>query len=171
MTITILRLGHRRERDKRISTHCGLVARALGANEIIYTGDKDEQLINSIEKVATNWGGNFKASYEKSWKKVLNAFNGTIIHLTMYGLKYEKEIDKLKNKKGNLLVIIGGEKVPGEIYQAADFNLSVTSQPHSEIAALALFLHDLQEGRELEKKFNGKIEVKPCKQGKDIIEK
>ena len=37
--IVVLRLGHRIGRDARISTHCGLVARALGANKIIYSGD------------------------------------------------------------------------------------------------------------------------------------
>lgn len=170
MVIKILRLGHRRERDKRISTHCGLVARALGANEIIYTGDKDEQLLDSIKNVNERWGSDFKVSYKKNWRKILKDFKGVKIHLTMYGLNYEKELNKIKKNK-DLLVIVGGEKVPGEIYQLVDFNLAVTNQPHSEIAALALFLHDFQEGKELNKKFKGNIIVKPCKQGKIIIEK
>ena len=168
MVIKVLRLGHRRERDKRISTHCGLVARALGAKEIIYTGEKDDQLIKSIKKVNEKWGSDFKVSYSKSWRKVIKEFKGTKVHLTMYGLPYEKEIKKIN---GNILIIVGGEKVPGEVYKTTDFNLAVTNQPHSEIAALALFLHDFQKGKELNKKFNGEIQVKPCKNGKIVIEK
>ena len=32
--IGVLRLGHRRERDKRITSHLGLTARAFGADEV-----------------------------------------------------------------------------------------------------------------------------------------
>ena len=37
--ISVLRLGHRIERDKRITSHLGLTARAFGADEIILSGD------------------------------------------------------------------------------------------------------------------------------------
>jgi tRNA (cytidine56-2'-O)-methyltransferase len=33
--ITVLRIGHRLGRDKRITTHVALVARAFGANKIL----------------------------------------------------------------------------------------------------------------------------------------
>ena len=39
--ITVLRLGHRKGRDKRITTHVGLVARAFGADELLIS-TKDE---------------------------------------------------------------------------------------------------------------------------------
>ena len=48
--IVVLRLGHRRARDKRISTHVGLVARAFGAQKIIYSGEKDQKLLDSIKE-------------------------------------------------------------------------------------------------------------------------
>ncbi|MCG7848715.1 MAG: tRNA (cytidine(56)-2'-O)-methyltransferase, partial [ANME-2 cluster archaeon] len=32
MNIVVLRLGHRPERDQRVTTHVGLTARALGAS-------------------------------------------------------------------------------------------------------------------------------------------
>jgi predicted SpoU family rRNA methylase len=38
--IVVFRYGHRLERDKRTTTHCALVARVLGAKEIIYTEKK-----------------------------------------------------------------------------------------------------------------------------------
>ena len=176
MVVKVLRLGHRRVRDKRVSTHCGLVARAFGASGIVYSGEKDEKLIGSIERVVDNWGGVFEVSYVKNWRKFLKDFEGVKVHLTMYGLGFEKEVSKVRrmavaNGDRDVLVVIGAEKVPGEVYKNVDFNLSVGSQPHSEIAALALFLDRFFEGKEFEKKFEGKIEVKPCKEGKIIIEK
>lgn len=33
-----------------------------------------------------------------------------------------------------------GEKVPRQYYQEADLNVAITNQPHSEVAALAIFL-------------------------------
>ena len=69
--IVILRLGHRIGRDARISTHCGLVARALGAKKIVYTGEKDEQLLGSIKQVAKNWGGGFSAEYAERVSRIL----------------------------------------------------------------------------------------------------
>ncbi|NYZ80012.1 tRNA (cytidine(56)-2'-O)-methyltransferase [Candidatus Micrarchaeota archaeon] len=166
--ITVLRLGHRRSRDARISTHCGLVARALGAERIIYTGEKDDKLLESVRKVASNWGGPFDVAHEKSWKSVVRNFDGVRVHLTMYGLPFQDELKKIDAKK-DVLVIIGGEKVPAEVYHSVDFNLAVTSQPHSEIAALALFLDRLQNGAELEKKFlDYKLKVKPMPAGKFV---
>ena len=61
--IIIFRYGHRDVRDYRVTSHCALVSRAFGANKVIYSGEKDEGLENSISKVAKNWGGNFKIEY------------------------------------------------------------------------------------------------------------
>jgi len=167
--ITVLRLGHRHERDHRISTHCGLVARALGANKIIYSGERDEKLLDSINNVTTNWGGPFQCSYESNWKKVIRNFRGTRVHLTMYGIPMQKEMRKIRTSR-NLLVIIGGEKVPGEVYRMADYNVAVANQPHSEVAALAVFMHDLQRGKELEKRFTkSKLRIIPSKDYKNVV--
>ena len=165
MKITVLRLGHRKSRDKRISTHCGLVARAFGASEIIYSGEDDPTLVDSVNNVSKKWGGNFKARYEKNWKKVLKKFKGKKAHLTFYGIP-QKEMPKTKE---DLLIVIGSEKVPREVYQECDFNISITSQPHSEVAALAVFLHEFFEGKELNKKFSrAKIKIKPNPRGKTV---
>ena len=171
MKIKILRIGHRRERDHRISTHCGLVSRALGANSITFTGERDEKMLESIKNVVDRWGGNFEANYEKQWKKVLNNFKGEIIHLTMYGSPIQKKIKKIKDNKKDKIIIVGGEKVPPEIYDYANYNISVTNQPHSEIAALAVFLDQLFEGKELSKTHkNAKIKITPMVKGKKVTE-
>jgi tRNA (cytidine56-2'-O)-methyltransferase len=167
MKVTVLRLGHRIARDKRISTHCALVARALGATSIIFTGERDEEILTSVSKLVENWGGKFSASYSQQWRKPIVDFKragGIVAHLTVYGMPYQKQIPQIRKacKSKGLMVIVGGAKVPYEVYQLADFNVSVTSQPHSEVAALAVFLHDLFEGRELDLKFpRAKIMVVP----------
>lgn len=168
--ISVLRLGHRVARDKRISTHCGLVARAFGADEIIFSGDSELAAISSVEGVTRKWGGNFSARYEKNWRKFLREFRGIVAHLTMYGEPFEKKISLLKaaRKRGkDLLVVIGAEKVPREVYERADYNLSVTLQPHSEVAALAVFLYELNAGGRAE--FAGaKLKIIPAKRGKKV---
>ncbi|MBI2583098.1 MAG: tRNA (cytidine(56)-2'-O)-methyltransferase [Candidatus Aenigmarchaeota archaeon] len=171
MPISVLRLGHRLGRDARISTHCGLVARALGAREIIYTGERDQILLESVNETANRWGGPFSAKYEENWKHVVKKYrkrNFSIVHLTMYGMPVQKVIRRIRKKK-NILVIIGGEKVPPQVYQEADFNIAVTGQPHSEVAALAIFLHEYFRGKELGKKFRGaKLKIKPQSRGKKV---
>jgi tRNA (cytidine56-2'-O)-methyltransferase len=167
--ITVLRLGHRAGRDPRISTHCALVARAFGADNLIYTGEKDSDMEDSVIKIVKNWGGPFKISHEKAWKKVIKGFGGTSVHLTMYGMPLSEKIGKIRKSK-DLLVIIGGEKVPSEVYHAVDYNVAVGSQPHSEVAALAVFLHEYFGGSELSFGFPGaRIGVVPDERGKKTI--
>jgi tRNA (cytidine56-2'-O)-methyltransferase len=68
------------------------------------------------------------------------------------------------------MIVIGAEKVPKDIYEMSDYNLSVTNQPHSEISALTLFLDRLYSGKEIKKEFkNAKLKIIPCEKGKNII--
>jgi len=144
------------------------VARAFGASEIIYSGDRDCEMMDSVKKVAEEWGGTFSVRYGE-WRKEIKKFRGTKVHLTIYGVPMEKKLRELR-KKRNVLVIIGGEKVPREVYDLADYNISVTNQPHSEIAALSVFLHEYFHGRELKKKFKkAKLKVVPQEKGKKVI--
>jgi len=164
-----LRLGHRRGRDPRLTTHVALTARALGCDGIILSGEKDDSILENIDEVVKNWGNHFEVKYEKKWKRIVNNWKGKIVHLTMYGLSIQDKIDEIKKSK-NILVIVGSEKVSGDVYQLADFNIAITNQPHSEVASLALFLDKLFEGKELEKKFkNGRIKIVPQERGKKTI--
>ena len=169
--IAILRLGHRVGRDVRITTHICLAARALGAEKVFLSGEKDESVIKSIEGVVKRWGGNFGVEYRKDWRAVMRGWKGKIVHLTMYGESLNDKASLLRKEK-DLLVIVGAEKVPSEVYRNADFNISVSGQPHSEVAALAVFLDRLFEGKELEKQFkNAKLKVIPQAHGKLTEEK
>ena len=169
--ITVLRLGHRRERDKRLSTHVGLTARAFGASGVVYSGEEDGRLLSSVRRVAGDWGGEFGVSYDKSWLKRIKEFKGLKVHLTMYGLPLQDVVSDVR-KHEDLLVVVGGEKVPGEVYHECDYNVAVTGQPHSEVAALAVFLHEYYRGNELGFTFPGAHKVvEPMPEGKSLIEK
>jgi len=165
MTISILRLGHRIFRDQRLTTHVFLTARALGAYKGFYTGQKDQSLEHSLKKTVKAWGGPFEIKYLESHKKLLKTFKGNVIHLTVYGLPFQKHVKTFK--KQDLLVVVGGEKVPADIYQKADYNLSVGSQPHSEVAALGILLYELHG---FQSKFlKAKLKIIPQERGKKVI--
>jgi tRNA (cytidine56-2'-O)-methyltransferase len=168
MSIWVLRLGHRLPRDERVSTHCGLVSRALGADGILFSGQEDKGLLVSIRKTTQKWGGKFQAKYVKNWKKAIKEFKEKgyyIVLLTMYGVNLPDIIEKIRRKK-DILIIIGSEKVPGDVYELCDSQVAVGNQPHSEIAALGLFLDRYFQGKELERGFQGKIKIIPQEQGK-----
>lgn len=172
-TVGVLRLGHRVGRDSRITTHFFLIARAFGASLGILTGDEDKSVLEGIEKVAKSWGGAFQISHSQSWRKSVRewkAKGGRVVHLTAYGIPVQEAVGKIREEGRDILVVGGGAKVPGDMYALADWNVSVTSQPHSECAALAVFLDRLFEGRELELKFtDAKIRVEPNPRGKTVI--
>jgi len=97
--VYVLRLGHRPERDKRISTHVALTARAFGARGI-YFDKYDENVFESVRDVVRRWGGDFFIEYA-NWKKLLKEFSGAIVHLTMYGIPLPEKIDELKKLAAN----------------------------------------------------------------------
>ena len=171
MTIAILRLSHRIIRDKRITTHLALTARAFGATEFLYSGDHDSNVEESIEDVCNQWGGDFSVShigkslkFIKDWK----ANGGIVIHLTMYGVELADYLEQLRGIfEENILVVVGGAKVPGSIFELSDYNIAIGHQPHSEVAALAVLLDNVHSGEIRKQKFaNAKIEIEPSKRGK-----
>ncbi len=171
--VLVLRLGHRAFRDKRVTTHLALAARALGAQGIFIQGDPDESLLMSIREVVDKWGGHFRAELVKDWETLVKGLKGEgclIVHLTMYGLPFEKYMDEVRRVSSKILLVVGGKKVPWEAYQLADLNLAITGQPHSEISALSLFLDRLYEGKELELRFeNPRFVISPSTRGKVLL--
>lgn len=167
--ITVLRLGHRKERDKRVTTHVGLVARAFGADELLIS-TKDEGMEATLKDVADRFGGDFTIKSGVKWRAVLRNWKGVKVHLTMYG-EHIDDVEKRIPKDADIIVIVGAEKVPGEVYGIADFNVAVGNQPHSEVAALAVFLDRYLEGAGLRREYDGRIRVYPSKRGKKVVEK
>lgn len=166
----VLRLGHRTTRDKRITTHCCLVARAFGAKKIYLYGEEEKEIEKTVKEVVENFGGKFKAKFENSWKKRLQKAKKqryVVVHLTMYGELLEKKQKEIKKEK-KIAVVVGAGKVPKEVYKKADYNIAVESQPHSEVGALAVFLHKILEKKERKNFSKAKKIIIPQKAGKKV---
>ena len=170
--IVIIRYGHREVRDYRVTGHCGLVSRAFGAKKMVVCGEKDDSIVNTITGVNKTWGKGMDVEFTDSWKSAVTKLQKkgfTIVHLTMYGLPVQ-EVEEILHEKKKIAVIIGSQKVEREVYNTADFNVAVTAQPHSEIAALAVFLDRVQKGSELSLDFkNPKCQIIPQENGKKVI--
>ena len=166
--IWIMRTGHRPHRDKRVTTHVALSSRALGAKGI-YVDAEDRVLEENVRSVSERFGGDFEVHTGIKWKEAVRGFDGTVVHLTMYGQRLDEAITKIPSDK-DIMIIVGAEKVPPEMYERADLNVSVGNQPHSEIAALSIFLDRLTGGRALYEDRNGRFTVIPNERGKTVVE-
>jgi tRNA (cytidine56-2'-O)-methyltransferase len=169
--VAVLRLGHRPGRDDRMTTHVGLTARALGADRVVLpeeaTGPAD-----TIRDITDRFGGPFEVEVREDWRPVIRDWPGAVVHLTMYGLPVQEvEADvRADHRDGPVLVVLGAEKVPFEVYDHAEYNVGVTNQPHSEVAGLAVFLDRLFEGRELDREWaDADREVVPTETGKQVV--
>ena len=91
--IWIMRIGHRPERDKRVTTHVALSSRALGAKGI-YVDTEDPVLEENIRSVATRFGGDYSIQTGVTWQKATKDFKGKIVHLTMYGQRVDEALPK-----------------------------------------------------------------------------
>jgi tRNA (cytidine56-2'-O)-methyltransferase len=140
---------------------------------------EDKGVERSLHRVTKHWGGEFFVQPGVNWREAIKNWKqegGKVCHLTMYGENLPDVIDEIRECVGKemarILVVVGAEKVPYEVYEAADWNIAVGNQPHSEIAALALFLDYLQEGKELKSEFKGAgLEIVPKRRGKEVIVK
>ena len=147
MSIAVLRLGHRLVRDDRTTTHVALVCDDWGGSN-----EFDVEIVQ-------DW-----RSLLKTWKKN----NGIIVHLTMYGINIQHFSHDYPHGK-NILVVIGASKVPKDVYFIADMNIAVGNQPHSEIAALAIFLDRYFQGKELIHSYeDARMKIVPSSRGKRV---
>jgi tRNA (cytidine56-2'-O)-methyltransferase len=169
----VLRIGHRPERDKRITTHVGLVARAFGANGFILADVCDEHVMESLRSVLERWGGVMELRCGVSGRSTVREWKesgGEVIHLTMYGLHVDDVIDEIRRSSRPKLIVVGAEKVPPFYYEVADYNVAIGNQPHSEVAALAVFLDRLYMGEELRMEFPGaRLRIIPSPRGKKVV--
>ncbi len=173
MDFEILRIGQRLVRDDRVTTHVALVARAFGASKI-YMNEVNPEIKDTLNRINETWGGNFEIEIITNWKQLIKekkTDSRKIIHLTMYGESINDLVPSLQ-KEEKILIVVGAEKVPREIYDFADYNVAVGNQPHSEISALAVLLDRIQKGNQFLTKFeNSAREIIPTKKGKNVIMK
>ncbi|UTF53671.1 tRNA (cytidine(56)-2'-O)-methyltransferase [Natronosalvus rutilus] len=171
--VAVLRLGHRPGRDERMTTHVGLTARALGADRVLLP-DNAGQSLETVADITERFGGPFAVELTDSTQGVVRGWEGKVVHLTMYGERVQDVEDAVRrahHEDGDpLLIVVGAEKVPFDVYEEADWNVGVTNQPHSEVAGLAVFLDRLFEGRELEREWEGADRrVVPMETGKRVV--
>lgn len=168
----ILRLGHRPGRDDRMTTHIGLTARALGADRVVFPTNATDA-VTTTRDVTARFGGPFTVDTTEQPLGLIRDWTGAIAHLTMYGEPVQDVMPAVReaHQSGPLLVVVGAEKVPFEVYELADWNIGVTNQPHSEVAALAVFLDRLFEGTELDREWtNAARRVVPQATGKQVVD-
>ncbi len=170
--VIVLRIGHRVFRDSRVTTHVCLTARALGADGVIVADRQDKTVEATIREVSKKFGGAFSIESGKPWKKTIRewtAKGGKIVHLTAYGLRLPDVIPEINSIDNDILVIVGSEKMPAEVFRLADWNVSVTNQPMSEVAALAVFLDWHLQHSAFDKAFpNGQVQIIPSTKEKRI---
>lgn len=174
--IVILRWGHRPQRDARLTTHVALAARALGASGFVLSDIADNSIQKTIEQVKEHWGGDFSFEMGAPWKKTVREWKqngGIVVHLTAYGenIQSSNVLNEIKNCQKEILILVGSQKVPPSFYssEVSDFNVAVGNQPHSECAALAIFLDRFFEGKTLENTFeNANVRIIPKKRGKQV---
>lgn len=169
VAVSVYRYGHRLGRDKRITTHTALVARAFGAREIV-VDTPDDGLEETITDVNQRFGDDFSVETGIPWRQFRQRRGGVVVHLTMYGQPINDVIDDI-HRHEEVIALIGSQKVPGAFYSEADYNVAVGHQPHSEVAALALFLHYLTEGDWVHRQFYGTHRVIPQTRGKKVVER
>jgi tRNA (cytidine56-2'-O)-methyltransferase len=172
MIIEVARLGQRLVRDDRVTTHAALVSRAFGARRI-YMNETNPDIRDTLRGVGRTWGGDFKVALEEDLKGIIRrrkAESFGIVHLTMYGEALDVALPRMTHLE-KILVVIGAGKVPREIYDMADYNVAVGSQPHSEIAALAVFLDRVQDGRQFGVMPSGAARrIIPSRRGKRVVD-
>jgi tRNA (cytidine56-2'-O)-methyltransferase len=166
-------------RDARLTTHVALAARALGASGFLLADTEDAKIEATLAKVSENWGGEFLFEMGRPWRKEIENWKtkgGITVHLTAYGenIQGTDVLKRIRKTDRDILLLVGSQKVPREFYtgEVSDFNVSVGNQPHSECAAIAIFLDRFFKGKELNKKFeNAKMRIVPQERGKKILVK
>ena len=170
--LDVLRLGYRKGRDPRITTHLALVARAMGADGFLLAGDEDKEMFDNLKSVDSRFGGNLETGHVSGLGHLRRHVEsgGVAVHLTMYGEPFRKAIPKIRRDKP-LLIIVGGAKVPGDVYKLCQHNVAVGNQPHSEVAALALFMDAWFGESASERKFDdARLVIEGTNKGKVVHE-
>lgn len=163
---SVLRLGHRQDRDKRMTTHVGLTARAFGSKNM-YLPKMDSKVRDTLKDVTKRFGGDFEVKETKNWKRLIKEWNGDVVHLTMYGSDIHEFFSEHDLEEP--LMVVGSQKVPSAVYELSDHNVSVGNQPHSEVAALAVFL-DRYNDRSIPDRPSGELGILPSREKKRVVD-
>lgn len=125
---------------------------------MIIADRRDKMVEATVQDVTKRFGGHFDVQGGVPWRQAIRDWKKAgdrVVHLTAYGLPLPKMITEIQESANDLMVIIGSEKMPGKVFKLADWNVSVTNQPMSEVAALAIFLDWYKQHDEFDRAFPG----------------
>jgi tRNA (cytidine56-2'-O)-methyltransferase len=126
-----------------------------------------------MDHVTSQFGGRFSIEMGKPWKKSITDWQkagGKVTHLTAYGIPLPQIADQIREFHGDMLIVVGAEKVPSELFHLADWNVAVTNQPISEVSALGIFLDWIMEHKWLVRDFsNATLKIVPTEHGKKVL--
>ena len=128
----------------------------------------DPHVEDGLAQVAQNWGGSFRVLPATHWRDVVRRADGPVVHLTMYGLDLEPLLPKLRRAR-SVLVVVGGAKVPSDLYGLATYNVAIGHQPHSEVAALAVTLVSLRGPPRRGVLRGGRLRIVAMARGKKVV--
>ena len=175
----VLRLGYRKGRDPRITTHLALVSRALGATNFLLAGHRAPKAVVHRSDVLEQLLVFVACEHVEGAMGWLRRFTqhdagdgepGVAVHLTMYGEPYREVIPRIRRDRP-VVVIVGGAKVPSDVFEYAQYNVAVGNQPHSEVAALALFMEGWYGQGGTERHFaDARLVIEPSARGKSVID-
>ncbi|EQD48684.1 tRNA 2'-O-methylase [mine drainage metagenome] len=146
-----------------------LIARAFGASGIVFTSE-DKRLESKSQRfckdICDKWGGKFSVSFTANWKSYLREKrNYKTIYLTRYGIPMKQMEYTIRTYKNVLAIVSFSEKIK-ELYTIADFNISITSQPHTTASSITALLRTYYHDRELSMHFeNAKYKIIPEQHG------
>lgn len=148
--------------------YVALTSRAFGA-EKMYLHRSDGRVVETVRDVVGKFGGNFVVEPTDNPKKIVKEWSGKILHLTMFGLPIDENLDEIKKIEEPILVVVGAEKVPPWVFEYSDFNIAIGSQPHSEVSALAIALSKISEDS-YNQNFEGPIQVIPSGERRNMVD-
>jgi tRNA (cytidine56-2'-O)-methyltransferase len=128
----------------------------------------DPGLALRVADLARGWGGSFAVVGIEDWKRVIRSFEGLVVHLTMYGQPLERVLPRLR-RAARVLIVVGGAKVPADLYRLSSLNVAVGHQPHSEVAAVAVVLDRMLGAPERRRFADAKRRVVPRSRGKKVV--
>jgi len=149
-----------------------MVARAFGASNITFVSGKsgdNKKLMKYCEAMDKKWGGKFGVSFADNWKEFISEKKNYLkVYLTRYGTPMKRHEYQINTYK-NVLAIVSFTETIKQLYKSADFNISITTQPHTCTSSVAIFLHNFYKGRELAMHFeNAAYKIEPEEHGVNV---
>ena len=162
--ITVLAVG---KCTREVMIDICMTSRAFGASKVAFTIKEDRKVQNTLRKVSKEWGGKFSIAFNTDYMKMIgNSPNYKTVFLTQYGVPVEKVKHSIRTYKNMTIVVALSSKYTQKLMEVADFNVSITTQPHSSTSAIAVFLNTYFNGRENAIQFeNATTKIIPAERG------